>query len=372
MSRLRPILIALALLGIAGPLAGCAGTTEDPAATRESVRQIESLLKSASLMLPSIPVEIGSDGRVERIAGFPTRTVDNMAQRLTGNPLVGRIVVVDPAYLKWFDKADLQHATVALRPDGLFVLVNGRPLPRLAWDEETLDNLVEVLGKFQKDPAGEKFALITPQAYEAIKAALPLIKTLNLRFDIRLPDYPEIGPPDRRAIPLPDAAALEAVETADVSEEGTPLQLVDLEIAYRPLLADRAEAGWVPSIFGFSTLDLQRIADSLAQQQGERVKVPQMRLREDIRRRLEDEGIASLGLESRSDGLFMTVHGQLLPHLAWDEASLTNLSGLLGRLYPEGLSKLPDDARWVPIVRRTAPMYNDYDLALIVRFPVGE
>jgi hypothetical protein len=60
---------------------------------------------------------------------------------------------------------------------------------------------------------------------------------------------------------------------------------------------------------------------------------------------------------------------QPLPHVAWDEESLTNLTGLLHRLYPDS-DVLPEDAKWVPVVRATAPMYNDFAIAILLRFPV--
>lgn len=361
----------LAVLLFPGLAAGCAATGETPEEVRENFRRIESLLDSASILLPSIPVDIGRDGRVEKIGGFPAKTVDETAQRLTGNPLVGRVVVVDAAYLRWFDRVDIQHVTVAIQPKGVFVLVNGRPLPFVAWDAESLDNGLRVLEQFQKDPSGDKIHFVTPQVFESIRALAPLIKTLNLRFDIRFPDFPDIGGVPRRPIPLPDEVAFEqALAHEEVAR--APLQSVDLAVTYKPLFMAGQDVGWVPSVLGFSTVDLQRIADSLAEQSDERIKIPQMRLREDIRRRMQAANIDSVGIESRADGLFVTVGGRVLPHLAWNEATLTNLSMVIAQLYPPGLPKLPDDARWVPVVRGTAPMYNDYDLAVVVQFPVQQ
>ena len=60
---------------------------------------------------------------------------------------------------------------------------------------------------------------------------------------------------------------------------------------------------------------------------------------------------------------------QPLPHVAWDEETLTNLTGLLHTLYPQG-TEMPEDAKWVPVVRETAPMYNDFAISILLRFPV--
>jgi len=377
-------------------VAGC-GSAGEAGEVRDGFDQIESILDSTSLLLPPIPVDIGADGRVARVADLPAKTVDAWAERVTGNPLVGRVVVLDEEHLKWFDRSNIQHVTLAVRPSGLYVLVNGRAMPHLAWDDQSLDDLVKVIGKFQKDPADpEKLGFVTPQIFESIEAAAPLLKSLNLTFNVRFPDFPDVGRPNRQPIPLPAQAAFEtapaerrggdrptalrtpasgtpaagAAAARTDAPETVPLQTVDMEVVYQPLMLGARDLGWVPSVFGFSTVDLQKIADSLSTNGTERVKIPQMRLRNDIRRRIEAEGIASVGLEARQDGLFATVHGRLLPHLAWDEESLTNLSAVLEQLYPTGLRRLPDDARWVPVVRSTAPMYNDYNLAVLVRFPV--
>jgi hypothetical protein len=123
--------------------------------------------------------------------------------------------------------------------------------------------------------------------------------------------------------------------------------------------------GWVPSLFGLSTLDLDSVGDPFD------VDVPQLRLKEDLRKRLASQGIGNLGLEARADGLFVSVDGELLPHLAWSESTLANMAEVLERLYPEG-TRLPDDAEWVPVVKSTAPMFNDYSIAVLVRFPTEE
>lgn len=373
MSRLRRApRHAAGVIALVAGLAGCGNTSDDPQAVRTNIRQIESILDSASIMLPSVPIDIGPDGRVTGIAGFPTRTVDEMAEQMTGNPLVGRVVVIDPDYLKWFDKAGVQHASFAIRSEGVFVMVNARPLPAVAWDDASLDNLIRVIGLFQKDPADpEKLAIITPDLFTSVQAALPVVKSLNLQFDVRLPDYAEIGPPSRTPIPLPEKDAFVARPEVEATD-AAPQQTLDLEVAYKPLVVGDREVGWVPSLLGFSTVDLQRIADSLPRERGaKRVTIPDLKMRDDIRRRLASEGITDVAVMSRAEGLYITVQGRSLPHVAWSEETLTNLAALLEQLYPASLARLPRDAQWVPVVRSTAPMYNDYQLGIRVKFPVN-
>lgn len=346
---------ALAVLMIVAT--ACGSSDEGVADVRENLDRMREFLGRTNVPLPSITVELGQDGRVERLAGFEAAAVDDVAEALTGEPLVGRIVVIDPKYLRWFDRADIQHVTLASRPEGLFVLVNGRALPYLAWDEGTAETLVDVLGMFVKE-RGEGAWLMSQEAHDVIASAVPFLHALGARFDVMLPDYPGDGLPDRRPIALSGSDAFTAA-LSDEELEAEPIQTVDLQIEYARLAAGR---GWVPSLFGLSTVQLDAVADPFS------VDVPQLRLREDIRRRLESEGVGNIGAEARVDGLFLSVDGRLLPHLAWSEMTLANLAQVLDQLYPDG-TDLPDDAQWVPVVKSTAPMYNDYSLAILVRFP---
>jgi hypothetical protein len=271
--------------------------------------------------------------------------------RATGRPLFGRIVFLRRDQVARLKKANIQHVTFSSRGDGMFVLVNGHALPFIAWDQTSMADLVRVLGWFQDD--GKGAYLVKPQVYEALAVALPLIQKIGLRFDFRFP-----RDPSKPTIPLPDEAAFGLGLTA-AEKRQEPLDTVDVEIQYRNLPANQ---GWVPSILGFSTLDLQTMGKPLD------LKVPQLRLRDDVRRRFVAKAIRTIEVKARSDGLFFSVNGRQLPHLAWSEATLTTLTDLLTQLYPDGTT-LPDNAHWVPVLRNTAPMLNDLSMGLLLKFP---
>ena len=169
---------------------------------------------------------------------------------------------------------------------------------------------------------------------------------------------------------LPPPGAIDAMVDARGSGE-TPLETVDVALSFEPYSENGVELGWVPAVFGFSTVDLQRLVKGLELDPEGKLEIPRLVLREDLRERIAREKIQSVAAEMRDDGLYARVDGALLPHLAWSEESLVNLSDLLMRLYPGDEDGLPDDAAWVPLVRATAPMYNDYDLALQFAFPGG-
>ncbi len=349
-------------------LTACRGT-ESGEGTSPEKGKLERVLETLPVLFPTVPIELGADGRVAKVAGFPSKTIDALAEDLTGNPLFGRIVYLDDETLRWLDERDIQHLTVALQPDGVFLLVNGMPLPSLAWGGGSLDNLVDLLGKL-RDDGSTAYHLVSEDAYEAIAQLAPAVSKLDLQLDIHLPDLPEVGPSPRKAIPTPSRRLLRAlaVRQADSPDEPGAQQL-DLTLRYEAVEQGGRVDGWVPSFAGFSTVDLQRMLRGMDLAGDAVPKIPRLMLRRDLQRRLALEGIQDAGIELREDGLYVEVNGQHLPHLAWDEDRLSNLSRLLVQLYPED-EELSDSALWVPALRDSAPSFNDYEVRLRVGFPV--
>lgn len=365
--RRWPHLMVLGLLGTA-ILAGCSAGSEPKG---EAEGKLERVLESLPVLFPTVPIELGADGRVAKVAGFPSKTIDALAEDLTGNPLFGRIVYLDQDALAWLDRRDVQHLTVALQPEGILLLVNGMPLPSLAWEGESLDNLVDLLGKLSDD-GSTAFHLISTEGQASVAALVPAISKLNLQLDILLPDLPEEGASPRRKIATPTRRQVRSLiaRQADGPGEASAVQQLDLAVHYEPVSLRGKVTGWVPSFAGFSTVDLQRMLRGMQLDRGGKLKIPQLMLRKDLQQRLALEGIKQAGLEMREEGLFVEINGKQLPHLAWDEDRLSNLSSLLEQLYPED-EALPDEALWVPALRDTAPTLNDYDLRLRVGFPLN-
>jgi hypothetical protein len=357
MNRYARAALLLAVVALVALLSSCSSSDDTVSEVRENLERVRDTVDSQGIFIPAIPipVDIGEDGRVVKVGGVDAGTIDDLAEEMTGRPLIGRIAFFDQDQIDWYKQANIQHVTVASRPgEGLFVLVNGQALPYLAWDGDSLDVLVDVLGKFQDDGRGAY--LLEPDVYDAVAIGLPLLHSLGMRFDIRFP-----RDPDADEIPLPDDSAFDAALTAAEVEE-MPLQNANLDVEFMKL---EGSDDWVPSLYGFTTVDFNDAAQPLDWD------IPEMRVRRDIRERIEVEGIEEIGFQTRADGVFFQVNGELLPHVAWSEATLSNLTTLLWQLYPPG-SSLPEDAEWVPVVRATAPMYNDFDVAARFTFPSEE
>ncbi len=354
MQRIRQVAVVMAGVTLAAAVVACGSS--DSSSVESALDQLPGAI--ADIRLPSVPVPVTIDeeGRVSNVAGFDADVVDGLVESVLGYPMLGDIQFLDDADIAWLKRANIQHVTLALRPKGAFVLVNGKALPYLDWqnvgDEDVMQNLIDVLGRMQAEPGTGQAYLVKPENYRVLKSVLPVARNVGLRLDVRLPRDPAAAP-----IPLADDSAFDAALT-DAEMDAVPLNAASIDLSYKEL----PDGTWVPSLLGLSTTDLQAVARPLG------LRIPTWRLRKDIKARLDTQDFQSLGLESRADGVFVAVDGKLLPHVAWSNATLTNLAQVLNQLYPPG-SPLPSDASYVPVLRAVAPMLNDLSLLALVHFP---
>ena len=113
-----------AVIAVVGLVAGC-GSSSSPEVQR-SLRQLPEMIKGLNLPSVPIPVTIGENGRVTNVGGFDAAMVDDLAERFLGYKLLGSMALLNEDQVAWLKQANIQHVTLALRPEGLFVLVNGR------------------------------------------------------------------------------------------------------------------------------------------------------------------------------------------------------------------------------------------------------
>ncbi len=71
--------------------------------------------------------------------------------------------VLDADTLKRLQGANIQHLLIRSKPGGLFIYVNGKPLPHLVWDSRFLTNAAELFGQLMPDsPYGPLVTEIAP------------------------------------------------------------------------------------------------------------------------------------------------------------------------------------------------------------------
>ena len=208
--------------------------------------------------------------------------------------------------------AGIQHMFVNLTPSGLGVFANGKPMLSLAWTTETLANLGTLLGSMP-DPTMQQ-----------VQGLVPLLSNMSLGVVMRFPGAEGEAVPlmsdeevDARAI-IADAtrnapAALQAVLPENL--QGMAGLLGGL-LAGLPPLTITFDANGVGTLTGLAPFIASQIpagaialpADTLAQ--------------------LQDLGIQSLNIKNSADGLNITVNGNELPMLMWNQGEMQNLAGL--------------------------------------------
>jgi hypothetical protein len=333
-------------------LAACGTASFDDLAS--PLREAESTLSTGDLGLRPIPVsvEIDDKGRLQKLFDLDVRAIDDALENVLGRRLLTGWELMSAEQVASLVEADIQHVTVASRGDGLFLLVNGKAMPAIAWDAERVSSLVDVLGQFQDD--GNGAYLLQPAAYTVVRQALPAIQRVGFRIDLRFPRGDS-----ERVIALPDDAAFAPAKTV-VAGDGSPeREGRELGISVR-YVADGE--GWVPTVMGFALSDASLFDESVDSGSAD------LRLRDDLRKRLIAKGIRRIDVEARADGLFVEVDGRALPYLAWDETTLRNLSDAVELLYPDD-EDIPADRGWLRTVRDTGPRWSQLSMALTVHFP---
>jgi hypothetical protein len=209
--------------------------------------------------------------------------------------------------------AGIQHMFVNLTPSGLGVFANGKPMLSLAWTPETLANLGTLLGSMP-DPTMQQAAGSCAAALQHEPRASSCVSPVQRA---RLCPWCRMKKWTRRAI-IADAtrnapAALQAVLPENL--QGMAGLLGGL-LAGLPPLTITFDANGVGTLTGLAPFIASQIpagaialpADTLAQ--------------------LQDLGIQSLNIKNSADGLNITVNGNELPMLMWNQGEMQNLAGL--------------------------------------------
>ncbi|NOZ72575.1 MAG: hypothetical protein GXP38_11810 [Chloroflexi bacterium] len=249
------------------------------------------------LSFPRVVIDIGEDG-TPSLAGF---TADQLYMLSLGQ-MDFRWLRMDPALIQWFKDKNLQHIELIQKEDGLYVFANGEPLPHLAWSEDSLNTLSDLVGDYY------------PQIEELLTKTLPFMQRVGLDVVVRFPKADDVAEIPLRDMEVPIAQAIEA-ET-----EPSSLQI---------RLIIRYDKQGVPSVPGAEALLKNYFG----------VQMDQLRLMPQAVQSLTAAGIQHITLRVHNNSLYIFVNGKALPNLAWDADGLKNGVGLVSQLY--GLQQTP-------------------------------
>ncbi len=323
MNSIKKVVLALMIVGLI--LTACGQASSGPAATN-AAQQLSAYAESSNrfaLKLPPLYVQYDRKG-VLSVAGITT----NQLYRWTGIDLRG--LNLRPDVVASMVNADIQHIEVAEDANGLAVYVNGKPLPYVAWDEESLRNLGDLLP-----------ALGVPHG-KVIRALLPLVRYTQLAVVVQFPLKPgeSLAPFRPRNAP--------AVVTARTQAVVKPMAIVRLDVAYD-------EQG-LPSILGLDANLLAAFG----------IDVKPLALNPTLIQTFTRANIQHIHFVNRPDGIHIYVNNKPIPYIAWDDEHVQTALEVFARF--SGLQGTPI----MNLLTQVLPGMRASDIDLLLRFPVPE
>jgi|GEM_PF-1106016 len=281
------------------------------------------------IALPRVVVDINDAGQ-PAIAGITPDTVKS----LTLGNLDLTQYAVPKDWVDYFKSTGTQHVELAFNGDGMFIYANGKQLPHVAFNEESVANLSDVTGTMAKDFIDPAYQGYIP----LIQRFLPLARRLGLNLVVR---FPHAG----TEVPLRDTSAANA--TAN-DKPGSGAVAVRVVVNY--------DANGVPSVAGISADDLGQLLGGY--------DIYSIKLDPSFVKMLQDKGIQHISMRSEADGLALAVNDKPLPSLMCSAECLQNTSGLVSTLntYP-GMGQIND------LVSKFGPELHNVNAEIALRFP---
>lgn len=254
-----------------------------------------------------------------------------------------------PEQIALVRRAGVRSAFVNLGPNGLAIYANGRPMLTMDWNAETLQSLGAVL------------EIVGVDNTDTLVKVLPLVRNMSLGVAFL---FPGAGDNPTLVGPAPDRAALQASVQAAVSqvlgELGIPPFAAGLLGALGPLTI-RYDAAGTATLEGLGMIAGFLPPDALA---GLNLNAEQME-------QVATLGIRSINVQTKPEGLAITLNGNPLPLIRWDSGQMANLVelGLDGGVLPVLTGADPESLDALRQLGKFAPILQTTPLNISVVFP---
>jgi sulfur carrier protein ThiS len=312
----KTVLVLLTIAGLI--LAGCGPAVIPQNTQTESGEQFV-------LALPQLVVDFDAAGNPSIMGMDLTAAGMMIGQDLSGLSLNNIYIAPGIKLVDSLMAANVQTIELRQTGDGVAVLVNGKPLPHIAWTDESLQQMTDVA------------AMFNVQGLDLLKKVLPIVRRLGVNVVLRLPPAPgaEVIPLTDPNIPLPTPQA----------DDGPDSVVAHMEVKY--------DSQGVPSILGISARDLQTMGLNLP-----------LALAPSVIQALQANNIKTMELRSKPDGIFVYANDVALPNLSWDNTMLMNAAELYGQMNPT--------SPYVAAVKQFVPAINNVNIALKLHFPTAD
>jgi hypothetical protein len=283
--------------------------------------------------LPALVLDVQTDGSISIGGQALTELGSGLGAGLAAATLPPDMVASATAF-------NVQHIQIDNTPEGLLILINGQPIPSLAWDGEKLVATGEVLEEFGAGVG-------------VLDRVLPLLANLGIGVILRFPiaegedALPMVAPESEVA-----AAAMAAQQEFLASVGAPPVFHVTISYAADGsfTFVGMEQADWEALVPGATTM-LAQTPETIAQITG--------------------AGISEIELSTNADGVFISINGKTLPYLTWADGRVQHLltlaeeSGLLAM----AVGNDPSMTVIIDTVESLLPAVQATDFSLRVTFP---
>jgi hypothetical protein len=234
---------------------------------------------------------------------------------------------LDPFLINWMTNANIQHIEMRQTGDKLALMINGKPMPHIAWDDKSLNQAMDLAGLFL--PGSENL-------FTTVKKFLPLVSRLGVDATLRFPLQK-----GATAIPLADPS----VVLAPVNPSKDPASIVlKFEVKY--------DDQGVPSVLGLSGYDLAALGLPLP-----------VAIDKGVLKNIQNQNIQNVVFRTQPDGMYIYLNGNRLPGLAWDKQLLKNAA--------EAYAQMNPTSPVIPTINMLLPMLDTLDIGIMTKFPLA-
>ncbi len=275
------------------------------------------------LALPRLVLTVDENGQ-SGIEGLP----------LAALGLGSALPQVSPEFVAQMEQANIQHIELRHTGDALALMVNGNPIPRLAWGDDSIETMGMLFSLF-----GAQSGETGDATQQLLMKVAPIVQRLGLSVALKFPTAA-----DAQELPFAsDEVVMAAPRTADVE----PSTVAQLEVKY--------DDQGVPSIMGISARDIAMITGNSS--------LP-LALSPDVIARAQAMNLQHLQLTTGPDGLSIYLNGKPVPKLIWDQGMVSNVIDVLTQLNPEMSAN-------AEMLKQLAPILTNTSLSVLIHFPMA-
>ena len=277
--------------------------------------------------LPALVLDFGMDGTPMIKNAALSTLVDALGVQLD--------LQVPPEMVFLMEASNIQHIQVSNTPDGLLLLVNGRSIPSISYQGDSLSVLPGTLSTFgMAIPMADLLFALVDQLGIGVIARFPVALGMD-----EIPLYVEGDSSAAMAAKVAQEEFLAAVGTPPrinlpiFYEANGDVMIGDLSIAEMNMMTDFALA---PLAMTLGQLGMARML-----------------------------GISELGISTNVDGITISIDGKALPTLDWSDGKASNLIELITSI-PVLDMAMPGMGSMLPMINQILPLVQatEFDLTL--------